>query len=61
MIFVTEKIDIDICYTCVVGINGICIDRVYNTHFRGYDDKLNWKEHIKMIQSKIFKNNCNNL
>ena len=40
-----------------VGINGIYIDRVYNTIFLGVtiDDKLNWKEHIKTIPSKISK------
>ena len=40
-----------------VGINGISIHRVYNTPFLGVtiDDKLNWKEHIKMIQSKLSK------
>ena len=49
MIFGNNKIDnnMNIC----VGINGIYIDRVYNTHFSGVmiGDKLNWKEHIKMI------------
>ena len=40
-----------------VGINGISTDRVYNTKCLGVmiDDKLNWKEHIKIIQSKISK------
>ena len=50
MIFGNKKIDnnMNIC----VGINGISIDRVYKTTFLGVmtDDKLNWKEHIKMIQ-----------
>ena len=46
MIFGNKKIDkyTNIC----VRINGLSIDRVYNT-------KLNWKEHITMIQSKISK------
>ena len=37
-----------------VGMNGISIDRAYNTKFLGVmiNDKLNWKEHIKIIQSK---------
>ena len=37
--------------------NRISIDRVYNTKFLGVmiDDKLNWKEHITMVQSKISK------
>ena len=40
-----------------VGINGISINKVYNTNCLSVmiDDKLNWKEHIKMIQSKISK------
>ncbi len=35
-------------------MNGISIDRAYNTPFLGVmiDDQLNWKEHIKIIQSK---------
>ena len=55
MIFGNKKIDKDM--NIRVGINGISIDRVYNTHFLGVtiDDKLNWKEHIKMIQSKLSK------
>ena len=61
MLFGNKKIDkyMNIC----VRINGLSIDRVYNTTFLGVmiDDKLNWKEHITMIQSKISKNNCNNL
>ena len=55
MIFGNKKIDkyMNIC----VRINGLSIDRVYNTKFLGVmiDDKLNWKEHITMIQSKISK------
>ena len=57
MIFGNKKIDkyMNIC----VRINGLSIDRVYNTTFSGVglmiDDKLNWKEHITMIQSKISK------
>ena len=53
MIFGNKKIDKDM--NIRVGINGISIDRVYNTNFLGVtiDDKLNWKEHIKMIQSKL--------
>ena len=40
-----------------VRINGLSIDRVYNTTFLGVmiDDKLNWKEHITMIQSTFSK------
>ena len=55
MIFGNKKIDKDM--NIRVGINGISIDRVYNTTFLGVtiDDKLNWKEHIKMIQSKLSK------
>ena len=55
MIFGNKKID---KYMNIrVGINGISIDRVYNITFLGVtiDDKLNWKEHIKMIQSKLSK------
>ena len=48
MIFGNKKIDnnMNIC----VGINGISIDRVYDTTFLGVmiDDKLNWKEHNKL-------------
>ena len=55
MIFGNKKIDkyMNIC----VRINGLSIDRVYNTTFLGVmiDDKLNWKEHITMIQSNISK------
>ena len=55
MIFGNKKIDkyMNIC----VRINGLSIDRVYNTKFLWVmiDDKLNWKEHITMIQSKISK------
>ena len=55
MIFGNKKIDkyMNIC----VRINGRSIDRVYNTTFFGVmiDDKLNWKEHITMIQSNISK------
>ena len=52
MIFGNKKIDNNI-NICVV-INGISIDRVYNTKCLGVmiDDKLNWKEHVKMVQSK---------
>ena len=55
MIFGNKKIDKDM--NIRVGINGIYIDIVYNTKFLGVtiDDKLNWKEHIKMIQSKLSK------
>ena len=55
MIFGNKKIDNDM--NIRVGSNGISIDRVYNTTFLGVtiDDKLNWKEHIKMIQSTISK------
>ena len=55
MIFGNKKIDKDM--NIRVGINGISIDRVYNATFLGVtiDDKLNWKEHIKMIQSKLSK------
>ena len=55
MIFGNKKIDNDI--NIRVDINGIYIDRVYNTTFLGVmiDDKLNLKEHIEMIQSKISK------
>ena len=49
MIFGNKKIDkyMNIC----VHINGLSIDRVYNTKCLGVmiDDKLNWKEHITMI------------
>ena len=55
MIFGNKKIDryMNIC----VRIYGLSIERVYNTKFVGVmiDDKLNWKEHITMIQSKITK------
>ena len=55
MIFGNKKIDkyMNIC----VRINGLSIDRVYNTKFLGVmiDDKLNWKEHITMIRTKISK------
>ena len=48
MIFGNKKIDnnMNIC----VGINGISIDRVYDTTFLGVmiDDKLNLKEHKKL-------------
>ena len=58
MIFGNTKIncDINIC------ISGISINIMYMTTFWGViiDDKLNWKEHIKIIQSKP-QNNCNNL
>ena len=55
MIFGNKKIDKDM--NIRVGINGISIDRVYNTACLGVsiDDKLNWKEHIKIIQSKLSK------
>ena len=50
MIFGNKKIDNNM--NIRVGIKGISIDRVYKTTFLGVmiDDKLNWKEHIKMIQ-----------
>ena len=55
MIFGNKKIDNDM--NIRVGINGISIDRVYNSKILGVtiDEKLNWKEHIKMIQSQISK------
>ena len=55
MIFGNKKIDNDM--NIRVGINGISIDRVYNSNILGVtiDEKLNWKEHIKMIQSQISK------
>ena len=55
MIFGNQKIDKDM--NICVGINVIFIDRVYNTTFLWVtiDDKLNWKEHIKTIQSNISK------
>ena len=58
MIFGNKKIDKDMNIRVgIITINGISIDRVYNTTFLGVtiDDKLNWKEHIKMIQSKLSK------
>ena len=55
MIFGNEKMDNNMNIS--VRINGISIDRVYNTTLLGVmiDDKLNWKEHIKMTQSTISK------
>ena len=56
MIFGNKKIDKDM--NICVGINGISIDRVYNTTFLGVTihDKLNWKEHIKMMPAKRMVN-----
>ena len=38
-----------------IQVNGVDIDRVYENKFLGViiDDKINWKSHIKHIQSKL--------
>ena len=41
-----------------INLNGNKIDRVENTKFLGVfiDEKLNWKNHISYIASKISRN-----
>ena len=42
----------------MISINGMNINRVYVTKFLGVhiDSKLNWKEHISVIKTKVAKN-----
>ena len=53
MLFTNSK-----CETAIhISINNINIDMVSKTKFLGVliDNKLNWKEHIAMIKSKLSK------
>ena len=54
MIFGNEKYE----ENDMVSINGMNIQRVYVTKFRGVhvDSKLNWNEHKRVIKTKVAKN-----
>ena len=51
MIFSNRKIDDQVN----IQVNGVAIDRVHENKFLGViiDDNINWKSHIKYIQTKV--------
>ena len=53
MIFHSKAVDI----AGGISISGVNIKRIFTTKFLGVyiDTQLNWKEHIKVIQTKVAK------